>query len=191
MSRLEHEIMSRNTLWNDNEGRLFMIWFCLRLLSQCCVTPVRMLEIGVDRGSVPLFLASWFRASNDYLRGLYVGVDPKWRLPFGLGELSDFASFVEADSEDFWKIDKSIWDLIYVDGCHDDDVAGFDVCEAVKRLRPDGILLVHDVRDDGGPRMAFIKHCMENPEMTAFFATAENVCGSGMGIAFRKGSKWE
>jgi len=189
VSNLEQEIISRNTLWNDNEGRLFMIRFCLDMVYHVKARPLgpRMLEIGVDRGSVPIFLTSFF---IDY-GGKYVGVDPKWRVPVDFGEMGDFACFLQADSASFWKVDKRLWDLIFVDGCHDDDVADLDVREAALRLEPNGILLVHDVRDVGGPRSAFIKHCIENPALNGFFATAENVCGTGMGIAFKKGSVWE
>lgn len=193
---LQHEIESRNTLWNDEEGRLFMIRFCLDLLwslgKRC-----RILEIGVDRGSVPIFLTPFFRwkdnrfAGSEY-RGFYMGVDPKWRIPFDLDELSDFAKFIWTDSERFWQMDHGeFWDLIYVDGCHNDDVAALDVREAVKRLEPNGILLVHDTRADGGPRRAFIKECLGNPAMTGFLDDYENVCRSGMAVGYRKGSVWD
>lgn len=194
MSRLEQEIISRNLLWNDNEGRLFMIRFCLDLFWKKLGGGTKVLEIGVDRGAVPMFLVSFFRpprGSAETFWGTYLGVDPKWRMPFPLEELCDFASFIEADSASFWATCEMRFDLIYVDGCHNDDVADLDVKEAVKHLSPAGMVLVHDVRADGGPRKAFIKHCVENLTMTGFFATAENVCGSGMGIAFRKGSRWE
>lgn len=187
MSNLQHEILSRNTLWNDNEGRLFMIRFCLGLMIEADMVRPSILEIGVDRGSTPIFLHSHLTRCGGY----YVGVDPKQRVPFLRDMSAWWTTLIGSDSRSFWQGDIRKWDLIFVDGCHDDDVADLDVCEAIKRLTPNGILLVHDVRDDGGPRRAFVKHCVDNPHISSLLATAENVCGSGMGVAFRKGSIWE
>ena len=188
MTRLEKLITDKNTLWNDEEGRLFMIRYCLDLLSYEQHS-IKMLEIGVDRGSVPMFL--WSFLQGDPIHRRYTGVDPKWRMPFPLEELCDFASFIQATSETFWQMDDTLYDLIYVDGCHDDDVAALDVREAVKRLTPNGILLVHDTRADGGPRRAFTNECLGNPMMTGFLNDYENVCRTGMAVGFRKGSVWD
>lgn len=191
MPNLRQEIESRNTLWNDSEGRLFMVRFCFELLRDTAETDdeatPRILEIGVDRGSLVFMLYSVL----DFDQGLYTGVDPNSRIPFDPDTFLFEGQFLPMTSEQFWKEDERKWHLIFVDGCHDEKVADLDVREAVTRLEPNGILLVHDVRDDGGPRRAFIRHCLENPTMSGFFACAQNVCATGMGIGYRKGSRWE
>lgn len=190
MSKLEQLITERNSLWNGEEGRLFMLRFCLQLLDAYGQGGF-MLEIGVDRGSVPIFLAESFRSTK--MASFYDGVDPSPRLPFHVDRFRDFATFHQMKSETFWLTRKvnEAWNLIYIDGCHDEDVAALDVRSAVPRLGENGVLLVHDTRDDGGPRRAFIKECLGNPEMTGFLNDAENVCRTGMAIGFRRGSVWD
>lgn len=190
MLNLQHEIESRNTLWNDSEGGLFMVRFCWELIRDNAEDDDELapsiLEIGVDRGSLYLMLYSLIE-----WEGMYTGVDPKWRVPFDVDREICGSEFLPITSEQFWKQDGRKWHIIFVDGCHDESVADLDVKEGVTRLEPNGILLVHDVRDDGGPRKAFIRHCLENPTMSGFFACAQNVCATGMGIGYRKGSRWE
>lgn len=135
---------------------------------------VEMLEIGVDYGD------TWH-----HQRGLictYTGVDIS--LATVTVPMNDpHSHWVEMDSREFWKqvqregIPKWVhgtWNLIFIDGCHDYELAVTDMREALKWLAIGGYMLIHDVSAEGsGVRRAYEEVCLADPTLQCFIDDRE------------------
>lgn len=143
-----------------------------RVLEKIGESP-RILEIGVDKGGVFLFIRELLAS----LKGHYKGVDI---IPIDI----EGGDFVVSDSVDFWDSlsVEAYYDLIFVDGNHSEAYACLDVRNALLHLSLRGVLLVHDIKG-GGPRTAWVKLCVSNENLSCYESPSHP---EGMGIAVKK-----
>lgn len=142
--------------------------------------PEKCLEIGVFRGQV---ISLWGLISK--LTGTQIDIhgispfapvgDAVSQYPADLDYLVDtqtaFAAFglapptliraLSTDSDAIGHISANEWDLIYIDGCHDFEVAIVDYHNCVKHLKPGGILVMDDASlgtEFQPPKFSFAGH---------------------------------
>jgi predicted O-methyltransferase YrrM len=65
--------------------------------------------------------------------------------------LEDRVHFVVASSHAFLKCCRHSYDLIFIDGSHSEIPAYFDILYSLRRLRPGGLIVLHDVNDPDDP----------------------------------------
>ena len=140
-----------------------------------------VLEIGVDRGEVLIGCHDTF--------GSYLGVDidPSNASPPNGCKCS--ASYIQKDSHQFWKgLSQDQWfDLVFVDGCHEEKYSYIDISQAMLRLSPHGIVLAHDVNneraDQSGTSVEWAHDRLKN--LPGWYVRKIESHPEGMGIYFR------
>jgi len=152
----------------------------IRLIASSMSSP-RMLEIGVDQGDV-------LNCCHDVL-GSYLGVDidtSHTKIPDGC---KIDCAYIQNDSLQFWKElqpDRQ-FDIIFVDGCHEEKHSYIDISQAMLRLAPGGIVLAHDVNNENpeaqGTSVEWSHDRMKN--LPGWYVRKIKNHGEGMGIYFR------
>jgi len=140
----------------------------------CALAPRRVLEIGTNVGASTAYIATAMRqagrseknsdslslvtvdirdandAENSYWKSSHLLRSPKENLA-ALGAAS-FTTFVTAESIAYLKAnDAAQFDLIFLDGDHSARTVYQEVPLALKRLRRDGLILLHDYFPSGKP----------------------------------------
>lgn len=171
--------------------------------------PSQCLEIGVYRGQV---ISLWTLLMRELgIDGSVTGISPlasigdsvssKYLdLDYEADILKHFAAFsltppelvraLSTEAEAITRIHSKKWDLIYIDGSHDEQVVLSDFENSLSALRPGGILVLDDAGlyfESGAPEFAFKGHPGPSRVAKELVAKAmEFVVAVGHNIVFRK-----
>lgn len=136
--------------WNVNSPHKYGVWtsgeavFMDRLLAQVAreFGEVRFCEIGVAEGAT---MAGIFERCDEIgTKCTYVGVDGVQGKP---AMLPDGATFVEGDSAQVFMKVNGPFNILFIDGSHNNNYVILDFCNYSPKVDVNGYVLFHDTRE--------------------------------------------
>ncbi len=135
-------------------------------------------EIVAEGGEAPQLTTVDLRDVNDPRSGFWksAGLSQSPRQMAAALGCEDFIRFVASDSLSFFDCSAESYDFIFLDGDHSAANVYREVPRALEVLRPDGVILCHDVYPqcrpfwpggtiEAGPSLAFERLCVEQPSL--------------------------